>query len=166
MSKDNGNNSTSGGPKLDGAEGHKKLRAPGSGRRPGRPLSSLTAFRRGTDLIAGSYELIASEMLAKATGAPTDIKCPRCKHEFAVRVAGSGDTDLLKHLDNRVSGKPIIRADVDMSAKVDLSGSQLVQLSVQVQQHIATVRQHDISALAAQVAALPPGPDLLAQHEA
>jgi hypothetical protein len=155
MSKNNGHDPASDGVRIDSATAAKKPRAPGSGRRPGRPLSALSAFKRGTDLIAGNYEVIASEMLAKATGAPTALICPRCKHKFEARVNGSGDTDLLKHLDNRVSGKPVIRADVDMTAKVDLSGAQLVAMSVQVQQHMATVRQHDIAALADSVRLLP-----------
>jgi phage FluMu protein Com len=93
-------------------------------------------------------------MLDKALAAEIEAECPRCKTKLKVKVPG--DSDLLKHLDNRVSGKAVTKLDVDMSGKVELTGNQLVAISTQVQQYIVDVRAHDITVLQQQVATLPP----------
>lgn len=95
----------------------KRKNAPGQGRKPNKE----TMYKRAIDLYQENFEEIVREMIAKALAQEIVVECPECGHKWKLKVAGTGDKDLLIHIDNRILGRAAQTIDHRISATLKVS---------------------------------------------
>lgn len=87
-----------------------KRNNPGQGRKP----NIETIFQRTIRTYAERFPEITDELLAKALPQSISFKCKHCKKLNTIkRVPGTGDKEVLIHIDNRVQGKATTRVELN-----------------------------------------------------
>jgi hypothetical protein len=100
-------------------DGQKNL--PGQGRKP----KLGTMLKIAMEKYHGNFDKITEETIAKALPQSLKVKCPKCKHEWEIlKVAGTGDKDMLQYINDRVLGRPTQSVDHRVTAQVIVSAEE------------------------------------------
>jgi hypothetical protein len=103
-----------------------KINAPGQGRKP----KAETLYKEMIGKYAQHAPQFADEMTAKALPQSLPVTCPKCKHEFVIeKVPGTGDKDVLFHIEDRLLGKTPIAIDQRTSIKIMVSAEDYERAS-------------------------------------
>ena len=120
----------------------KRKNRPGQGRKK----KESTVYKEANEKFLNAAPEVAEATLRRAIGGPVPITCPDCGKEFEYKIPGlTGDTKLLEYCNDRIHGKPTIKTDINLNAKVELENTKLVQYHLLVMQTDQQVQEIDTS---------------------
>ncbi len=132
-------------------KGEKRKRRPGGGRKK----SEHGAYKESQNFLTSHHPEATEIMWNVATGVASNIVCPKCKHKFSKKIGLGVDSDMLKHIDNRVMGKPKQVTELDITERIELTSAQLSKLSQKIQIFIEEAKAVPLQTIEAEFKLLP-----------
>lgn len=131
--------------------GKVRRRRPGGGRKK----TESGAYKESYSKMLARHPETVDIMLNIATGVAQGITCPKCKNRFDKKIGMGADPEMLKHIDNRVMGKPKQTTEIDITGTLELNSSQLSRLSQKIDIFLAEVAAISVPVIEAEFKVLP-----------
>jgi hypothetical protein len=133
----------------------KKKRRPGGGRKK----KESTQFKTANQKFINAAPQLAEAAINRAIGGPIGITCPKCRHKFEYLIPGAkSDAKLLEYANDRVHGKPVVKQEIGLNAKIDMPNQQLAKYHVIIIQTMDAFKQLPTGDLENEVVKLPEKP--------